>query len=166
MLADFAWLMGIAVFWCVASFSLLSLALNVFSHSFLGFVFALNHLCDGDYSVSRIGEWCVPCLLPRRCADVAFSPSSQGSSLSGLDSMARVSICRASSTPSSGSFSPTLAQGAAADNLVAVLFFSSHMRRSATPFSFRYSSRSSVGPTPISRRMLCVLEVVSDSDRY
>lgn len=26
--------------------------------SFLGFVFALSHLCEGDYSVSRIAEWC------------------------------------------------------------------------------------------------------------
>ncbi|KAI5476360.1 nonselective cation channel [Pseudohyphozyma bogoriensis] len=39
MLANFFWLMGLAVF------------------CFLGFVFALNHLCDGAYSVSRISEW-------------------------------------------------------------------------------------------------------------
>ncbi|SCZ90890.1 BZ3500_MvSof-1268-A1-R1_Chr1-3g02353 [Microbotryum saponariae] len=41
MLADFAWLLGIAVF------------------CFLGFVFALNHLCDGAYSVARIAEWLI-----------------------------------------------------------------------------------------------------------
>ncbi|KAM0793199.1 hypothetical protein ACM66B_000669 [Microbotryomycetes sp. NB124-2] len=41
MLAEFAYLMGIAVF-CT-----------------LGFVFALNHLCDGEYSVSRIAEWLI-----------------------------------------------------------------------------------------------------------
>lgn len=41
MLADFAFLMGIAVF------------------CFLGFVFALSHLCDGEYSVARIAEWFV-----------------------------------------------------------------------------------------------------------
>ncbi|KAM0756238.1 hypothetical protein T439DRAFT_308703 [Meredithblackwellia eburnea MCA 4105] len=41
MLADFFWLMGIAVF------------------CFLGFVFALSHLSEGDYSVSRIAEWLV-----------------------------------------------------------------------------------------------------------
>lgn len=29
------------------------------SHSFLGFVFALNHLCDGAYSISRISEWLI-----------------------------------------------------------------------------------------------------------
>lgn len=28
-------------------------------NSFLGFVFALNHLCDGAYSVSRISEWLI-----------------------------------------------------------------------------------------------------------
>ncbi|GAA5920772.1 hypothetical protein JCM1841_004181 [Sporobolomyces salmonicolor] len=41
MLADFFYLMGITVF------------------CFLGFVFALNHLCDGYYSVTRISEWLV-----------------------------------------------------------------------------------------------------------
>lgn len=29
------------------------------SNSFLGFVFALNHLCDGAYSISRISEWLI-----------------------------------------------------------------------------------------------------------
>lgn len=28
-------------------------------HSFLGFVFALNHLCDGAYSIPRIAEWLI-----------------------------------------------------------------------------------------------------------
>ncbi|ORY85328.1 Saccharopine dehydrogenase-domain-containing protein [Leucosporidium creatinivorum] len=41
MLADFFYLMAIAVF------------------CFLGFVFALNHLCDGAYSISRISEWLI-----------------------------------------------------------------------------------------------------------
>ncbi|KAK4058072.1 hypothetical protein OIO90_000811 [Microbotryomycetes sp. JL221] len=41
MLAEFAYLMAIAVF-CT-----------------LGFVFALNHLCDGAYSVARIAEWLI-----------------------------------------------------------------------------------------------------------
>ncbi|GAA6058694.1 hypothetical protein JCM10212_003382 [Sporobolomyces blumeae] len=41
MLAEFFYLMGVTVF------------------CFLGFVFALNHLCDGEYSVTRISEWLV-----------------------------------------------------------------------------------------------------------
>ena len=56
MLADFAWLMGIAVFWyvpCIAACD------SADSYSFLGFVFALNHLCDGLYSVARISEYLI-----------------------------------------------------------------------------------------------------------
>ncbi|GAA5898939.1 uncharacterized protein JCM6883_003478 [Sporobolomyces salmoneus] len=41
MLAEFFYLMSVTVF------------------CFLGFVFALNHLCDGAYSVTRISEWLV-----------------------------------------------------------------------------------------------------------
>ncbi|GAA5887686.1 hypothetical protein JCM6882_001496 [Rhodosporidiobolus microsporus] len=41
MLADFLYLLGITVF------------------CFVGFVFALNHLSEGDYSVGRISEWLV-----------------------------------------------------------------------------------------------------------
>ncbi len=41
MLGQFLFLMAIAVF------------------CFGGFVFALNHLCDGDFSVARISEWLV-----------------------------------------------------------------------------------------------------------
>ncbi|GAA6032822.1 hypothetical protein JCM8097_000813 [Rhodosporidiobolus ruineniae] len=41
MIADFVYLMGITVF------------------CFVGFVFALNHLSEGDYSVARISEWLV-----------------------------------------------------------------------------------------------------------
>lgn len=46
--------------------SLTSLLLTSFAgadrlgpNSFLGFVFALDHLCDGAYSVSRISEWLI-----------------------------------------------------------------------------------------------------------
>lgn len=61
MLLDFFFLMSITVFWCVRH------ALNSFGAddviiSFIGFVFALNHLSEGAYSVTRISEWCV---LPR-----------------------------------------------------------------------------------------------------
>ncbi|GAA5850227.1 hypothetical protein JCM8547_001050 [Rhodosporidiobolus lusitaniae] len=41
LLADFVYLLGITVF------------------CFIGFVFALNHLSEGDYSVGRISEWLV-----------------------------------------------------------------------------------------------------------
>ncbi|GAA5950318.1 hypothetical protein JCM3765_004502 [Sporobolomyces pararoseus] len=41
MLAEFFYLMSVTVF------------------CFLGFVFALNHLCDGAYSVTRISEWLI-----------------------------------------------------------------------------------------------------------
>lgn len=57
MLVQFFWLMGIAVF------------------CFLGFVFALNHLCEGDYSIARIAEWLIFIWFGLDGSGIEFSPN-------------------------------------------------------------------------------------------